>query len=134
MFPYLAAYGASALAFVAADAVWLTLAGPRLYRPALGPLLADRLNGAAAVVFYLVYVFGVVALAIAPALRTGQWRSAAWSGLILGLVAYGTYDLTNQATLRVWATRLTVIDMAWGGVLTALVATLGFLAARKAGG
>ena len=134
MTPYLAAYGASALAFVAADAVWLTLAGPRLYRPALGPLLADRLNGAAAVVFYLVYVFGVVALAIAPALRTGQWRSAAWSGLILGLVAYGTYDLTNQATLRLWATRLTVIDMAWGGVLTALVATLGFLAARKAGG
>ena len=134
MLPYLAAYGVSALAFVGADAVWLTLAGPRLYRPVLGPLLAERLNGAAAIAFYLVYLSGVVALAVAPALRTGQWRTAAWSGLILGLVAYGTYDLTNQATLRLWATRLTVIDMAWGGVLTALAAILGFLAARKAGG
>lgn len=134
MLPYLAAYGASAVAFVAADAVWLTLAGPRLYRPVLGPLLADRLNGAAAIAFYLLYLFGVVALAVAPALRAGHWRSAAWSGLVLGVVAYGTYDLTNQATLRLWATRLTVIDMAWGGALTALVATVGFLAARRAGG
>ncbi|HEY4031146.1 MAG TPA: DUF2177 family protein [Caulobacteraceae bacterium] len=134
MLPYLAAYGAAALAFVAADAVWLTLAGPRLYRPVLGPLLAEQLNGAAAIAFYLVYLFGVVALAVAPALRTGQWRTAAWTGLVLGLVAYGTYDLTNQATLRLWATRLTVIDMTWGGALTALAATLGFLAARKAGG
>ena len=134
MLPLLAAYGASALAFVAADAVWLTLAGPRLYRPALGPLLAERLNGGAAIAFYAVYLFGVVALAVVPALRTGQWRTAAWSGLILGLVAYGTYDLTNQATLKLWATRVTVLDMTWGGALTALVATLGFLAARKAGG
>jgi uncharacterized membrane protein len=134
MLPYLAAYGASALAFVVADAVWLTLAGPRLYRPVLGPLLAERLNGAAAIAFYLIYVFGVVALAVAPALRTGQWRTAAWSGLVLGVVAYGTYDLTNQATLKLWATRLTVFDMAWGGALTALAATVGFLAARKAGG
>ena len=134
MLPYLAAYGASALAFVAADAVWLTLAGPRLYKPVLGPLLADKLNGAAAVVFYLVYIAGIIALAVAPALRTGQWRMAAWSGLVLGVVAYGTYDLTNQATLRLWATKLTVADMTWGGVLTALAATLGYLAARRVGG
>ena len=134
MLAYLAAYGASALAFVAADAVWLTLAGPRLYRPVLGPLLADRLNGAAAIAFYLIYLVGVVALAVAPALRTGQWKTAAWSGLVLGVVAYGTYDLTNQATLRLWATKLTVIDMTWGGVLTALAATVGFLIARKVGG
>ena len=134
MLALLAAYGASALAFVAADAVWMTLAGPRLYRPVLGPLLADRLNGAAAIAFYLIYLFGVVALAIAPALRTGQWRTAAWSGLVLGVVAYGTYDLTNQATLRLWATRLTVADMTWGGLLTALAATVGYLAARKVGG
>jgi len=134
MIAYLAAYGASALVFLAADAVWLTLAGPRLYRPALGTLLADRLNGAAAIAFYLIYIFGIVALAVAPTLRTGQWRSAAWAGLVLGVVAYGTYDLTNQATLRVWATRLTVIDMTWGGVLTAIAATVGFLAARRTGG
>ena len=134
MLAYVVACLISALAFVGADAVWLTLAGPRLYRPVLGPLLSDKLNGGAAIAFYLVYLFGVMALAVSPAFRTGQWRTAAINGLILGVVAYGAYDLTNQATLRLWSTRLTVIDMAWGGALTALAATLGFLAARKAGG
>ena len=134
MFAYVIAFIVTAFAFVGADAIWLTLAGPRLYRPVLGPLLSDRPNGVAAVAFYLIYLFGVMALAVDPAFRTGQWRTAAGHGLALGLVAYGTYDLTNQATLRLWSTRLTVIDMAWGGALPALAATLGFLAARKAGG
>ena len=134
MLAYIVAYVVSALAFLAADATWLTLAGPRLYRPVLGPLLADKVNAGAAVVFYLLYLAGVLFLAVTPALRSGQWRTAALNGLVLGLVAYGTYDLTNQATLRLWSTRLTLADMAWGGAITALAATVGFLAARKAGG
>jgi uncharacterized membrane protein len=134
MLAYIVAYVASAIAFVAADATWLTLAGPRLYRPIIGPLLSGKVNGGAAVAFYLIYLAGVVFLAVAPALRSGQWRTAALNGLVLGLVAYGTYDLTNQATLRLWSTRLTLADMAWGGAVTALAAVIGFLAARKAGG
>ncbi len=134
MLAYIVAYVVSGIAFVAADAAWLTLAGPRLYRPAIGPLLNDKVNAAPAVVFYLLYLGGVLFLAVTPALRTGQWRAAALNGLVLGLVAYGTYDLTNQATLRLWSVRLTVADMAWGGAVTALAATLGFLAARRAGG
>jgi len=96
--------------------------------------LADRVNVPAAVAFYLLYLAGVVILAISPALRTGQWRNAALYGLVLGVVAYGTYDLTNQATLKLWTTRLTLFDMGWGGVLTAAAATAGYLAARKFGG
>ncbi|MGZ3273819.1 MAG: DUF2177 family protein [Caulobacteraceae bacterium] len=134
MFAYALAYVAAAITFVAGDAVWLTLAGPRLYRPVIGPLLADRVNAGAAIAFYVIYLFGVVALAVSPALRAGQWRMAALSGLCLGLVAYGTYDLTNQATLRLWSTRLTLADMVWGGVLTAAAALAGYLAARKFGG
>ena len=134
MLAYIAAYVASALAFMAADAGWFALAVPRLYKPVIGPLLSGRVNVGAAVAFYLVYVAGVIFFAVTPALRSGQWRTAALNGLVLGLVAYGTYDLTNQATLRLWSTRLTVVDMAWGGAITALAATLGFLAARKAGG
>jgi uncharacterized membrane protein len=134
MIAYLVAYGAAAVAFLAGDAVWLTLTGPKLYRPAIGHLLAERVNIAAAVAFYLMYLAGVVILAVSPALRTGQWRSAALHGLVLGLVAYGTYDLTNQATLKLWTTRLTLLDMGWGGVLTTAAATAGFLAARKFGG
>jgi uncharacterized membrane protein len=134
MLAYVIAYIASAVAFVAADAAWLALAGPRLYRPIIGPLLSGRVNAGAAVAFYLIYLAGVMFLAVGPALRSGQWRAAALNGLVLGLVAYGTYDLTNQATLRLWSTRLTLADMAWGGAITALAATIGFLAARKAGG
>jgi uncharacterized membrane protein len=131
MLAYLGAYLASGLAFIAADFGWLTVTGPRLYRPVLGPLLADRVNGAAAVAFYLIYLAGVQVLAVSPSLREGDLRSAALRGLVLGLVAYGTYDLTNQATLRAWATRLTVADMLWGGLLTAFAASVGFLAAQR---
>src|SRR6202000_3446380 len=102
--------------------------------PIIGPLLSGKVNGGVGVAFYLIYLFGVVFRAVPPALRSGQWRAASVNGLVLGLVAYGTYDLTNQATLRLWSTRLTLADMGWGGGITALAATFGFLAARKAGG
>ena len=78
----------------------------------------------------MIYGLGVVALAVAPALRENAGGKAALSGAVLGFVAYATYDLTNQATLRVWSTRLTLADMAWGAALTALAAYAGFQAAR----
>ena len=74
---------------------------------------------------------GILVLAIAPAMKSRSWLEPALAGLALGLVAYGTYDLTNQATLRVWATRLTLSDMAWGGALTAVAALVGWAAARR---
>lgn len=123
---------ASALVFLSLDAVWLRLAGPRLYVPAIGPLLADSPNLAAAAAFYLIYLAGLFALATAPGLAAGRWRVAALRGLMFGVAAYATYDLTNQATLRLWSTRLTLIDMAWGGALSALAAAAGYGAARLA--
>lgn len=128
---FLAAYLAGGLVFLAADFAWLGLAGPRLYRPTLGPLLADKVNLGAAIAFYLIYIAGFVALAAAPALAAGTWRTAARNGLILGVVAYATYDLTNQSTLRLWSTRLTLLDMGWGGLLTASAALAAYAAARR---
>jgi uncharacterized membrane protein len=125
------AYIAAALVFAAIDAAWLTFAGPRLYKPILGPILADKVSLAPAIVFYLMYVAGVVFLAVAPALKDGQLRTAALNGFVLGLIAYGTYDLTNQATLRVWATKLTVVDMAYGSILTACAAAASYLAVTR---
>ena len=130
---YIVAYIAAAVVFLAGDAGWLTLTGPRLYRPVLGPMLAEKPNIGAAVVFYALYLFGLVFLAIAPAMRTGAWRTATLNGLVFGVVAYATYDLTNQATLSLWSTRLTLIDMAWGAAATALAATAGFFAIAKLG-
>lgn len=131
MIAYIVGFVVSAVAFLGADFVWLSQVGPRLYRPTIGPLLSDTLNGPAAVAFYIIYLLGVLILAIAPALKGTSWRIAAVNGLVLGLVAYGTYDLTNQATLKLWATSLTLADMGWGGGLTAVAATLGYLAARR---
>ena len=77
-------------------------------------------------------IFGTVFLAIAPALRNGAWQRAVINGAVLGFVAYATYDLTNQATLKVWSLHLTLIDLAWGTTLTSVSALGGYLSARWA--
>lgn len=123
-----AAYFAALAAFLALDFVWLGTMIDRLYKPALGDLLAPRPNVAAAVVFYIAYAAGMIFLAVAPAVREGGIQRAAINGLALGAVAYATYDLTNHATLRVWSTRLTVIDIAWGAFASAMACLAGYAA------
>ena len=130
MMKYLAGFGGAAVAIVVLDAAWLTLAGPKIYRPVLGELLADKVRIAPAVAFYCLYVLGVFILAVRPAIKSGQWTEAMWLGLVLGLVAYGCYDLTNQATLKVWSTNITLIDLTWGALLSATGAVAGFFASR----
>ena len=128
---YLWAFIGSGAAMAVLDAIWLTQVGPRLYRPAIGELLADKPDMRAAVAFYLIYVCGIVFIAVSPALRDGSLLRATTMGAALGFVAYATYDLTNQATLKVWPMHVTLIDVAWGTVLTAAAAAAGhWLAAR----
>ena len=125
MFKWIVAYLASGLVYAAGDFTWITLTGARLYRPVIGQLLADRFDPKPGAAFYLIYATGIVAFAVAPGLRAGGWtRSLLW-GALLGLVAYGTYDLTNQVTLKLWSTRITLIDMAWGVAITAVAAAVG---------
>lgn len=133
MIKWIAAYVGTAVAFAAIDFVWLTNMTDRLYRPVIGPIMAAKPDMVAAVAFYGIYIFGIVFLAVAPALKDGSWTRAALNGAVLGLVAYATYDLTNQATLANWSVRLTVIDIAWGTTLTLLAATAGYFAAAAAG-
>ncbi len=116
--------------FVAGDLTWLTVMGPRLYRPVLGPIMADRPDWKAALAFYALYLIGISVFAIAPGLKVGRPLAALGWGALFGLIAYGVYDLTNQATLKVWATRLSLIDMAWGALITGLAALAGCLAAQ----
>jgi uncharacterized membrane protein len=134
MLKYLFAYVGAGLTFAAVDFVWLSTMTDRLYKPVIGSIMAAKVNMTAAVAFYLISIAGTVFLAIDPALREGAWTRAAINGAVLGFVAYATYDLTNQATLSVWATKLTVLDIAWGTILTAVSATGGFFAARWAEG
>ncbi len=134
MIKYVAAYLGAGLTFAAIDFVWLTTMTDRLYKPVLGPIMADKPDMKAAVAFYLISIAGTVFLAIAPALKEGNWTRAALNGALLGFVAYATYDLTNQATLAVWQTKLTIIDLIWGTTLTMVSATGGYFAARWAEG
>lgn len=129
-----AAVVATLLSMGVLDAIWLTTMTPRLYRRQLPELLLDTPAWAPAVAFYLLYAVGVVVLVVLPGLD-GEWPLARVlaMGALLGLVAYGTYDLTNQATLRGWSMLVTVVDMAWGAALTATVGAIAVTVARRAG-
>ncbi|HEY7332958.1 MAG TPA: DUF2177 family protein [Candidatus Limnocylindria bacterium] len=119
----LVAFVAALAAMAVIDGVWLGLVARTFYRRHLGPLMADRPNWTAAVAFYLLYVVGVTVFAVLPAADSNSLLGAAWRGGLFGLVAYATYDLTNAATLRGWPGIVVVVDMAWGMMLTASVAT-----------
>ena len=130
MLKYFVAYAVTATVFLLVDMVWLGFAAKAFYRTNIGALLADQINIAAAVIFYLLYIVGIVIFAISPALESGSWRTSLTMGSLFGFFAYATYDMTNLATLRDWPVAVAVVDMAWGAFLTGLSATAGFLAAK----
>ncbi len=127
---FTAAYIATALAFVVIDVIWLTMIARSFYREMIGPLLKEDPNLVAAAVFYVCYVGAIVWFAVLPALEQDSLRTAALNGLILGLICYATYDLTNLATLEGFPAKMAVVDILWGGALTLGSATLGYLGAR----
>lgn len=131
MIKMFAAYGLTLVAFAAIDAVWLINMAPRLYKPEIGPVMME--NGfrlAPAMIFYAIYIGGIVYFAVWPGLNEGVAR-AALQGAILGFLCYATYDFTNYATLKVWSLKVTVLDLIWGTVLTGSTAAAGtWLTAR----
>ena len=129
---WIIAYLATGAAFGALDAVWLRWAGPNLYRPALGDLLAPSFRAAPAIVFYALFVAALVWFAVRPGL-TGGVGTAVLNGALLGGICYATYDLTNQATMKVWPVNVTLIDIAWGALASAVAAGVGCWAATRWG-
>jgi uncharacterized membrane protein len=119
------AYGFTAIVFLGLDFLWLTTIALGLYRRELGDLLLEKPSLAISAGFYLVYVAGIVFFCVMPALNGGSWLTALGTGAVLGLVAYGTYDITNLATLKNWSTTVAVADLAWGTALTAVAAAAG---------
>jgi len=128
---YAVAYFVTLVAFLGIDAVWLTVVTERLYKPHLSHLLADRYNLAAAGLFYVVYVAGILVFAVVPAFKAGTWTTAALYGAAFGFGAYATDDLTGQATLKDGPALITIADLAWGTLLTATAATIGYLVTRS---
>lgn len=124
------AYFVSAIAFAIIDFGWLSLTANRLYRPVIGELMAPKVALLPGALFYVIYWLGVTLLATVPALKEGSVGKAAGTAALVALVAYATYDLTNQATLKAWAWRITLADLAWGVFATTLATVIGFYAAR----
>ena len=123
---YAKAYALTLVVFLALDFLWLGLIARGFYASQLGGLMRENINYLAAGGFYLAYVAGIVFFAVAPAIAEGSWGRAALSGALLGLLAYGTYDMTNLATLKDWPVAMSIVDMIWGGVITGVSATLGY--------
>jgi uncharacterized membrane protein len=116
------AWALALVVFLALDAAWLSSMADRLYRPALGALLAPSPSWSAALLFYAMYAGGIVGFAVAPVLGRQGWRASLVRGAALGLLAYGSYDLTNQATLRGCLGLVMLRDLAGGVGATALAA------------
>jgi uncharacterized membrane protein len=124
---YAVTYVATFVIMLAIDAVWLsTMAGP-LYRATLGDMLLEKFRPVPAVVFYLLYVAGIMIFVLPRDAAAADWRQTALFGALFGLFCYATYDLTNYATVKPWTLTLTLADIAWGAALTAAGSTLGML-------
>jgi uncharacterized membrane protein len=124
------AYAGTLISFLVIDAIWLGLIARRFYRDQLGDLMLSSPKLTVAALFYLVFAIAIVVLAIRPGLEIASVWTAVGYGALLGLAAYGTYDMTNVSTLKKWPVKLSIVDVIWGTVLTAGASGCGYLAAR----
>ena len=116
--------------FFGLDILWLGLAAKSFYQDNLGFILSPKVNWAAAVIFYLLYIVGILIFAVAPGLEAGSRSRAAVLGALFGFFTYATYDLTNLATIRNWPFKVVVVDILWGSVVCSVVAWTAFSLAR----
>ena len=119
--------------FTAIDFLWLGFVALDFYKRELGPLMLDKPRLEIAALFYALIAAGITILAVQPALNAGEWHKAVLLGAVLGLCAYGTYDLTNLATIRNWPLPMVIVDMVWGAVLSAVSAAGGVLLLKQFG-
>jgi uncharacterized membrane protein len=125
------AFIATGFGFAAVDSIWLITMSTRLYKPEIGELMAENFRLGPAIVFYLLYIAGILLFAVQPALASGKWQTALVQGALFGFFCYMTYDMTNYATLKIWSLKVTILDLMWGTFLTGSAATIGFLVTRK---
>jgi uncharacterized membrane protein len=128
---WIAAYIAAGLVFAGLDALWLAVLAVQMYQDSFGDMLLDTPNMTAAVIFYVLYLVGIVFFVVKPALATGSWKTVLVHGLLFGLVAYATYDLTNLATLKGFPANVVLPDLAWGMFVTTAAGFAGWAAGRR---
>ena len=119
--------------FFAIDMTWLGLVAKDFYRGQIGTLMKSDVNWTAAIIFYLIFIVGLVVFVITPAVEKGSWTHALIFGALFGFICYATYDLTNLAVAKDWPLYVTIVDMAWGAVLAGSVSTITYFIASKIG-
>jgi uncharacterized membrane protein len=131
MLKYLMVYGITLVTFFAVDMVWLGLVAKNLYRDQIGFIMKSQPNWPAAIIFYLIFILGLVYFVINPALESKSILEALLRGMFFGFITYATYDLTNLATLENWPLKITIIDLIWGTTLGGLVSTISYFVSSK---
>jgi len=124
-------YGIVLVVFFAIDMVWLGVIAKNLYAKHLGYLMAPQVNWIAAILFYLLFILGLLVFVIEPALIKQDLLNLILSAALFGLVTYATYDLTNLASVKDWPIVITLIDLTWGMSLSVIVSTLSYLILMK---
>ena len=119
--------------FLVIDMIWLIFVAKNFYAQQIGFLMKTEINWPAAIIFYLLFIVGLIVFVIAPALEKNSWSHALMYGALFGLVAYATYDLTNLATMKNWPVIITIVDLAWGLTVAASVSIVTYLIATKIG-
>lgn len=119
--------------FFAIDMLWLGLIAKNFYSKQIGTLLKPDVNWLAAIIFYLIFIAGLVVFVIAPSIEKGSWVSALILGVFFGFVCYATYDLTNLAVAKDWPLLVTIVDLLWGAILAASVSVITYLIANRFG-
>jgi uncharacterized membrane protein len=117
--------------FFVIDMVWLVLVAKKFYQEQIGFLMKPDINWFAAIIFYLLFIAGLVIFVISPAVEKHSWVHALIFGALFGLITYATYDLTNLATLKDWPLLVTVVDLVWGTVLASSISLITYLIANK---
>lgn len=117
--------------FLFIDVIWLSQSFSYFYQPNIGDLLREDVILFPAALFYLIYPLGITILVVLPLLKKGLFKTIFLKGFVLGFVAYGTYNLTNMATLQGWSASVVIVDMIWGGVLTGVSSLLGTYIVRR---
>ncbi len=119
---YIIAYVAAAILFGILDALWLGRMVPAVYRPEIGELLMRGVRWGPALTFYFLYILGMIIFAIHPALSSGKWMTALVMGALFGFFCYMTWNLTNHSVMRIWSTKISIIDTLWGTFATGTAA------------
>lgn len=127
---YLKLYFTTLIAFFAIDMIWLGIVARTFYRKYLGFLLAPSTNWLAAIIFYLLFIVGILVFVIVPGLENNSLKTTLWRAALFGLITYAAYDLTNLATVKDWPVIVSIVDITWGIVLSVSVSFIGFWAGK----